>query len=208
MAGLDRTGKTEGKPRGVLVGRFRFRPLASVVFISAGCLVLSLGLVHFAASHVLSGQRAPFPFFGPDLTTPQLTVIVSATILLYAALAVFILRLLTHRPSWLQLPVTRRSEGKPAVSSSGDSNREPSEERRSGQILKLVRNAERLNAVEQDLIRKLGQSHRADRATEKLLCEMQICTCRMMAQLADIDRMTSKEAAVDQSCESETQAAV
>jgi len=55
-------------------------------------------------------------------------------------------------------------------------------------LLKLKRNADRLNEVEQDLIRKLSEGHEMDIATEQLLTEIQICTHRLMAQLADLQR--------------------
>ena len=53
------------------------------------------------------------------------------------------------------------------------------------QILRLFRNVERLDDVEKDLIRRLAENHLTDPKTERLLSEVQICTCRLLKQLSD-----------------------
>jgi hypothetical protein len=63
----------------------------------------------------------------------------------------------------------------------------------SRQILKLFRSAERLNMVERDLIRKLLENHLIDNSSRKLLSEVQICTCRIIKQLAEFNRKNRDE---------------
>jgi uncharacterized membrane protein len=58
----------------------------------------------------------------------------------------------------------------------------------SRQILKLFRSAERLNTIEKDLIRRLLENHLVDNSARKLLSEVQICTCRIIKQLAEFNR--------------------
>jgi hypothetical protein len=53
------------------------------------------------------------------------------------------------------------------------------------QIIKLKRSAERLNNVEQDLIRKIS-AFDTDLTTDKLIAEIQICTNRMLKQLEEV----------------------
>jgi hypothetical protein len=65
----------------------------------------------------------------------------------------------------------------------------------SRQILKLFRSAERLNMVEKDLIRKLLENHLIDNSSRKLLSEVQICTCRIIKQLAEFNRKNREEKA-------------
>jgi len=65
------------------------------------------------------------------------------------------------------------------------------------QILKLFRNAERLDMVEKDLIRRLVENHLTDKKTERLLSEVQICTCRLMKQLSDLHHNNSPKTTVN-----------
>ncbi|MFZ5979711.1 MAG: hypothetical protein ACOYVF_03685 [Candidatus Zixiibacteriota bacterium] len=67
----------------------------------------------------------------------------------------------------------------------------------SRQILQLFRNAERLDMVEKDLIRRLVDNHLTDPKTELLLSEVQICTCRLIKQLADFHLNNQTETAVN-----------
>jgi hypothetical protein len=66
---------------------------------------------------------------------------------------------------------------------------------RSGQILRLTRSAERLDDVEQDLIRSIAHQDRLNPGTQKLLTEMRVCTRRLLGELNDIDRL--KQTAMD-----------
>ena len=61
------------------------------------------------------------------------------------------------------------------------------------QILSLFRSAERLDTVEKDLIRKLLENHLIDNSSRKLLSEVQICTCRIIKQLAEFSRKNQPE---------------
>jgi len=63
----------------------------------------------------------------------------------------------------------------------------------SRQILKLFRSAERLDVVEKDLIRMLLENHLVDNSARKLLSEVQICTCRIIKQLAEFNRNNQPE---------------
>lgn len=56
------------------------------------------------------------------------------------------------------------------------------------QILRLTRNAERLDTVEQDLIRAMANGEPLSDYTRNLLTEMRICTCKLLGELSDIDR--------------------
>ncbi len=70
--------------------------------------------------------------------------------------------------------------------------RKPEAQRRSGvssQVLNLTRNAERLDIVERDLIRKISDTYQVDLATQKLLTEMRVCTNRLRGQLSDLERL-------------------
>ncbi|MDD3730755.1 MAG: hypothetical protein PHU88_00050 [candidate division Zixibacteria bacterium] len=58
----------------------------------------------------------------------------------------------------------------------------------SRQILKLFRSAERLDTVEKDLARRLMEYNLIDRSAQKLLSEVQICTCRIIRQLTELHR--------------------
>jgi len=55
-------------------------------------------------------------------------------------------------------------------------------------ILRLTRNAERLDTVEQDLIRAMANGEPLSEYTRKLLTEMRIRTCKLLGDLSDIDR--------------------
>ena len=57
------------------------------------------------------------------------------------------------------------------------------------QVLRLTRNAERLDHVEQDLIRTIALSEQVNPRTRRLLTEMRVCTCRLLGELSDIDRL-------------------
>ncbi|MCP4685836.1 MAG: hypothetical protein GY867_10380 [bacterium] len=55
-------------------------------------------------------------------------------------------------------------------------------------ILRLHRNAERLNAVEHNLMVKMSHSDAVDKNARSMLAEMQMCTKRLMGGLADLER--------------------
>ncbi len=55
-------------------------------------------------------------------------------------------------------------------------------------ILRLHRNAERLNEVERNLAVKISHSDAVDLNTRSMLAEMQMCTKRLMGGLAELER--------------------
>lgn len=57
---------------------------------------------------------------------------------------------------------------------------------RSTRLIRLKRTAENLEQVEQSLIRRMGLADRTDRATDKLICQLQIQTNRLLAQLDEL----------------------
>lgn len=57
------------------------------------------------------------------------------------------------------------------------------------QVLHLTRNAERLDNVERDLIRRISDGFPVDLATQKLLREMRICTNRLRGQLSSLEQL-------------------
>jgi hypothetical protein len=57
------------------------------------------------------------------------------------------------------------------------------------QILRLTRNAERLDNVERDLIRAIAHDGGVHPYTQRLLKEMRICTSRLLGELSDMDRL-------------------
>jgi hypothetical protein len=70
-----------------------------------------------------------------------------------------------------------------------DENVEPAVSPTSRQILRLTRNAERLDHVERDLIRAIAHDGGVHPYTQRLLREMRICTSRMLGELSDLDRL-------------------
>jgi|GEM_PF-3927334 len=58
------------------------------------------------------------------------------------------------------------------------------------QILRLTRNAERLDTVEQDLIRIMAHGGHFSDHTHRLLTEMRVCTCKLLGELSDLDRFS------------------
>jgi len=48
--------------------------------------------------------------------------------------------------------------------------------------------AERLDTVEQDLIRTLAQGNHVDPGTKRLLAEMRVCTDPLLGEFSDIGR--------------------
>ena len=62
----------------------------------------------------------------------------------------------------------------------------PNQTDRSTRLIRLKRTAENLEQVEQSLIRQIGIAHTTDRATDKLICQLQIQTNRLLVQLGEL----------------------
>lgn len=55
-------------------------------------------------------------------------------------------------------------------------------------IICLVRSAERLDRIEQDLIRQMQHTSSIDACTKRLLTELRVTTNRLRGQIAEIER--------------------
>ena len=53
----------------------------------------------------------------------------------------------------------------------------------------MTRSAERLDIVENDLIRKISENYQVDLATRNLLREMRVCTNRLRGQLSYLEQL-------------------
>lgn len=62
---------------------------------------------------------------------------------------------------------------------------EPTQDDRSKRLIRLKRTAENLDEIEKSLIRRIGATHTTDRATDKLICQLQIQTNRLLAQVGE-----------------------
>jgi len=82
---------------------------------------------------------------------------------------------------------TVRSSAHPRTGMNADLSR-PSQSQNMTEVVKrMVRNVERLNEVECDLIHKISVGGRVDLQTDRLITEMRICTNRLLAQLQELD---------------------
>ena len=112
--------------------------------------------------------------------------------------------------NYVTLPFLTKRTG---VSSSNSPSIEPTDtpadvspmaESQSRDLERLNRSAERLDMVEQDLIRKISDTFTIDSTTQHLLTEMRICTNRLRGQLSDIKRPLDSHVGNSQGCSSGT----
>ncbi len=137
---------------------------------------------YFLAYSITNGQVSLDNMLNGDFLLPLAAVATAITIALGGLIMFIDTRLHSKSRATEKTPVV---EEKPGVN---DRIRQLLDENdHSHRILKLNRSAERLNDVEADLIRKISDDFEVDQTTYHLLTEMQICTNRLMKQIADIN---------------------
>ena len=142
---------------------------ASIVFAMslAGSLVAGYFFLNYVAH-----DRVPFSrLLQAELLLPQIAVAMAIT--LGAGVIVM-------------LSVQRRSRDSHEPDEQAE--RSAAESDLSTPILRLHRNAERLNSVEHSLMVRMSHCEAVDLNTRSMLAEMQMCTKRLMGGLAELDR--------------------
>lgn len=145
-------------------------PLASLIAVFTTSLAATTGLVHmlvnrFAADRVSIADLAK---------SEAALLILAATVVVTLVVGSLLLMI------W---PGGERE--KTSLPRTETTNHPPG----SRQILRLTRNAERLDSVEQDLIRAICDGKPYNDYTRNLLAEMRICTRKLLGELSDIDRL-------------------
>ncbi len=137
---------------------------------------------YFLAYNITNGQVSIHGMLSGDFLLPLVAVATAVTIAL-GGLIMFIDTRLQSRVKTETKAVQTATEA-----DLNDRIRQLLDESdHSHRILILNRSAERLNDVEADLIRKISDDFEVDQTTYHLLTEMQICTNRLMKQIADIN---------------------
>jgi len=150
--------------------------IASLVVMTIS--LIGLGLITY---HLFTDHFGNKPLQGADYLVLLMVIITTVTAGCTALPSIFALvsqARSTRETIPDQTTVENRDDSIPEIDSSpiAASGR---------QIIKLKRNAERLNNVEQDLIRKIS-AFDTDLTTDKLIAEIQICTNRMLKQLEEV----------------------
>jgi hypothetical protein len=148
---------------------------AATLFVFSGALTAIL--VHLLLEWFM-GRALPLrDLFRPEMLWPTLAL---AGALTFANYAVLTLLSRKHRSQDEITPAeTTGTEKAPA-----DASVAP----HSHTLDHLNRSADRLDLVEQDLIRKMSLSYPIDSTTQRLLTEMRICTNRLRGELCDMER--------------------
>ena len=150
--------------------------IASLVVMTVS--LIGLGLITY---HLFTDHFGDKPLQGADYLV-LLMVIITTVIAGFTALPPVFSLLSQARRSRISTPVKAGAENRDA---SIPKNKSGTIAVPGRQILKLKRSAERLNDVEQELIRKIS-AFDTDLTTDKLIAEIQICTNRMLKQIEEV----------------------
>jgi hypothetical protein len=159
------------------------RSLARIVALAVLSWAATLVIVHFLLELLMGYPLPTGTFLTAGFLWPTLALTAAVTLANYSALSLF---MRTGKPYSGKPPTIVKDEDAPHARSRIEAA--------SLQLEQLSRSAERLDTVEQDLIRKLSETFPIDATTRQLLTEMRICTNRLRGQLSDIVRIEPETA--------------
>ena len=174
----EMVNKTQSKTPRQNLRRSHYWSLSIASLVVMTVSLIGLGLITY---HLFTDHYGNMPLQGADYLVLLMAVITTVTAGITALPPMFSL-VSQARRSRVTTPDRAGAEKRDDAIPKKDSSVTATPGR---EIIKLMRSAERLNNVEQELIRKIS-AFDTDLTTDKLIAEIQICTNRMLKQLEEV----------------------